>query len=161
MGYETVDAIIRDHNSDPAALIGVLMDIQGEFNYLPKESLERVSQKLSVPLPNVYSVATFYKTFSLVPRGKHIVHVCMGTACHVRGAKRVLEGLERKLKVSAGETTEDRAFTLETVNCLGACALAPLVVMDEKNYSKVNANKMDKVVDGCKKADAQADKEAS
>lgn len=160
MGYEAVDGILKNHNHDPAALIGILMDVQNEYNYLPKESLDRVAQKLDVPLPNVYSVATFYKTFSLTPRGKHIMHVCMGTACHVRGAKRVLEHVERTLEIKAGETTPDRSFTVETVNCLGACALAPLVVMDKKNHGKVNANMMSKIIDGCKKADA-AEKEAS
>ncbi len=155
MGFEAVDDILSDHGHDPAALIGILMDVQGAYNYLPKESLEMVSDKLDIPLPNVYSVATFYKTFSLTPRGKHIIHVCMGTACHVRGAKRVLEGFERKLKISSGETTKDKAFTLETVNCLGACALAPLVVMDQKNYSKVNTVKMDKVIDKTRKGDKQ------
>jgi len=155
MGFEAVDDILSDHGHDQAALIGILMDVQGAYNYLPKESLEMVSDKLDIPLPNVYSVATFYKTFSLTPRGKHIIHVCMGTACHVRGAKRVLEGFERKLKISSGETTKDKAFTLETVNCLGACALAPLVVMDQKNYSKVNTVKMDKVIDKTRKGDKQ------
>ncbi len=160
MGFEAVDDILAQHDMDPSALIGILMDIQGRFNYLPKESLERVSKKLDVPLPNIYSVATFYKTFSLTPRGKHIVHVCMGTACHVRGAKRVLEAAERKLKIKAGETSKDLEYTLETVNCLGACALAPLVVVNEKNHSKVNSSKINQVIDGCKSS-ATAEKEAS
>ncbi len=156
MGMEAVDQILKDHEHDPAMLINILMDIQSEYNYLPKETLERVASKLSVPLPNVYSVATFYKTFSLTERGRHLVHVCMGTACHVRGAKRVLEGVERELKIKAGETTEDLGFTLETVNCLGACALAPLVVVNGKNHSKASATGMKKIIDGCKKADKEA-----
>lgn len=153
MEIEAVDNIIKNHQTDPASLIGILMDIQSEYNYLPKESLERVSHKLGVTLPNVYSVATFYRTFSLTPRGKHIIHVCMGTACHVRGAKRVLEGMERKLKISAGETTKDMGFTLETVNCLGACALAPLVVIDGKNYAKASTTKLEKEIDSKRKTD--------
>lgn len=161
MGFEAVDDILAQHNNDPSALIGILMDIQGRFNYLPKESLERVSKKLDVPLPNVYSVATFYRTFSLTPRGRHIVHVCMGTACHVRGAKRVLEAAERKLNIKAGETTKDLEYTLETVNCLGACALAPLVVVNEKNHAKVNSSSINQVIDGCKSDATAEEKEAS
>ena len=155
MGFEAVDEIIKNHNNDPSSLIGILMDIQSQYNYLPKESLVRVSQKLNIPLPNVYSVATFYKTFSLNPRGRHIIHVCLGTACHVRGAKRVYESVERELKIKAGETTDDMQFTLETVNCLGACALAPLVVVDGKNHAKSNAGSIAKLVEDCKKADAK------
>ena len=149
--YSAVDNILKQHNNDPAALIGILMDVQNVYNYLPKESLARVSSKLNVPLPNVYSVATLYRTFSLTPRGERIVHVCMGTACHVRGAKRVLESLERDLKIKAGETTKNGQFTVETVNCLGACALAPLVVVDGNNHGKVNSGSITKVIAGCKK----------
>jgi NADH-quinone oxidoreductase subunit E len=150
-----VDQILADHNYEPSALIGILMDIQAQQNYLPPEDLERVAQKLEVPLPQVYSVATFYRAFSLTPRGKHIVSVCVGTACHVRGAKRVTESLERKLKIKAGETNKDLSFTLETVNCLGSCALGPLVVVDGKYHGKTDSGKMDKVINGCKKADRE------
>ena len=155
MSGRIVDQILADHNYEPSALIGILMDIQSRHNYLPQDDLERVATKLEVPLPQVYSVATFYRTFSLTPRGKHMVSVCVGTACHVRGAKRVAESLERKLGIKAGETTEDLGFTLETVNCLGSCALGPLVVVDGKYHGKVSSNQMTKVVDGCMKADAE------
>jgi len=159
MGLEAVDEILGRHNNDPSALIGILMDVQGSYNYLPRESLDRISKRLNVPLPNVYSVATFYRAFSLTPRGRHIVHVCMGTACHVRGAKRVLEQIERKLNIKGGQTTPDMEFTIETVNCLGACALAPLVVMDGKNHGKVNANQITRILDGCKSSGDEGEEE--
>jgi NADH-quinone oxidoreductase subunit E len=102
--------------------------------------------RLKVPLTQAYMVATFYKSFSLVPRGEHEIHVCLGTACHLRGGQRLVENFERTLSVKAGGTTSDMKFTLETVNCLGACALAPLVRVDQKNYSKVTADRVAKII---------------
>ncbi len=143
-----VDRVIDKYNKDRSMLIGILQDIQQEYQYLPKEALLRLEDKLRVPLPRIYAVATFYKAFSLRPRGKHLVQVCLGTACHVRGAPRILEEIERKLSVKAGETTEDFNFTLETVNCLGACALGPIMVVDGKYFGKMTPGKVEKVLKG-------------
>lgn len=132
---EIIDSIMAEYDHNPAKLVGILQDIQRELRYLPQDALRHVAERLAVPLPRVYSVATFYQAFSLTPRGRHIIKVCMGTACHVRGAPRVLEELERKLGVRAGETTYDLEYTLLTVNCLGCCALGPVVVVDNTYHS--------------------------
>ena len=124
------------------ALIQVLQDIQDRFHWLPPEALEHVAEARGVPLVQVYGVATFYKSFSLRPRGRHICTVCLGTACHVRGGGAVLEQFERRLGVAAGETTPDGAYTLERVNCLGACALAPLAVVDGHYYGQMTEAKV-------------------
>lgn len=130
------------HNRDRAMLVGVLQDVQAEYGYLPKEALVEVSQSLDIPLTQVYSVATFFKAFSLKPRGRHLIHVCLGTACHVRGATRVLEEIERRLGIKAGETTKDLKYTLETVNCVGACALGPIVIVDGEYSGEMKADKI-------------------
>jgi len=127
---ERVSAILHRHNWDKSLLVSILQDVQAELNYLPREAMVEVSDGLGVSLSHVYSVATFYRAFSLKPRGRHLAHVCVGTACHVRGATRILEKLSKKLGVPSGTTTDDMSFTLETVNCVGACALGPLVVVD-------------------------------
>jgi NADH-quinone oxidoreductase subunit E len=131
---DKVEAILERHQHDKGMLVAILQDIQAEYNYLPKEALQKVSENLEVPFTRIYSVATFFKSFSLKPRGRHLVSVCMGTACHVRGAPKILDAIERELGIKAGETTEDLKYTLETVNCVGACALGPMVVVDG-NYS--------------------------
>ncbi len=123
-------------------LISVLEDIQERYNYLPETALREVAKVLSMPLRDVYGVATFYRAFRLQPRGRHEICVCLGTACHVRGGQRVLEKLERDLNIKAGETTKDKNFTLETVNCLGACALGPIVVIDGRYYGNVTPTKV-------------------
>ncbi|RPJ01893.1 MAG: NADH-quinone oxidoreductase subunit NuoE, partial [Candidatus Aminicenantes bacterium] len=128
------------------ALIQVLQEIQDRFHWLPPEALEHVADALGVPLVRVYGVATFYKSFSLSPRGRHTCTVCMGTACHVRGGAAVLEQFERKLGIAAGQTTADGKYTLERVNCLGACALAPLAVVDGRYYSQMNETKAEAVL---------------
>ncbi len=115
-------------------MVSILQEIQAEYRYLPEGAIRDVSNGLGVPLSQVYSVATFFKAFSLKPTGRHLINVCLGTACHVRGGVRVLERMERELGVKAGETTEDLRYTLETVNCVGACALGPIVIID-KQYS--------------------------
>ncbi len=124
----------------------LLQDIMREYGYLPEGTLKRIAQELDIPLSRVYGLATFYRSFSLTPRGKHLISVCLGTACHVRGAPRIVEKLERDLRIKAGETTKNLKFTLETVNCLGACALGPLIVIDGKYYGRLNSTKMDKVL---------------
>lgn len=141
-----VDSIIGRHGEDPRALISLLLDIQDEFYYLPQEALERVAEKVRLPAVQVYQVARFYKAFSLKPRGKHLLTVCVGTACHVRGGGRLVEQLERLLKVEPGSTTEDKSFTLQTVNCLGCCALGPVMVVDGTYYGKMSATKIEKVL---------------
>ena len=128
------------------SLISILDVIQGRYRYLPQEAMILVSERLGVPLSQVYSVATFYHAFSLVPRGKHTVSVCTGTACHVRGAVQVLDRLETRLGVGPGGTTRDRQFTLETVNCLGCCALGPVVVLDGEYEGQMTTKKVDKLM---------------
>jgi NADH-quinone oxidoreductase subunit E len=128
------------------ALIQVLQSVQSRCGWLPPEALEHVAAALGVPLVHVYGIATFYKSFSLKPRGRHVCTVCLGTACHVRGGGAVLEHFERKLGIAAGETTPDGKYTLERVHCLGACALAPLAVVDGRYYSQMNEAKADAVL---------------
>lgn len=124
---------------DSSQLIGMLQDIQAEHNYLPYEALVRVSGRLKIPLSRLYSLATFFKAFSLEPRGRHIVTVCLGTACHVRKAPRIVDEISRYLAIAPGDTTADGMFTLETVNCLGTCALGPVAVIDGKYYGNLTA----------------------
>ncbi|MCK5562327.1 MAG: NAD(P)H-dependent oxidoreductase subunit E [Thermoplasmata archaeon] len=133
-----INSFIDNNNCDRSLLISILHDIQGEYNYLPKEALEIVADKLKIPLIQVYSVATFFKAFSLKPKGEHLVHICLGTACHVRNAQDVLMRAEQELGIKSGDTTEDMQFTLETVNCLGACALGPIMVIDGEYYGHMN-----------------------
>jgi len=141
-----VAAIINKYNADKGQLISILQDTQAEFHYLPKEALTQVSDTMGVPLSRVYSVATFFKAFSLKPRGKHLINVCLGTACHVRGTSKVLEQLERSLNASRGETTSDFKFTLETVNCMGCCALGPVVNIDGEYFGQMSAGKVDSIL---------------
>jgi NADH-quinone oxidoreductase subunit E len=119
--------IIKRHSRDKSALIAVLQGIQEEYNYLPKDALKLVGEELNIPASRIYEVATFYNTFSLTPRGRYLVEVCAGTACHVQGASRLMERLQRDLEIKCGQTTKDNIFTLEEVRCLGCCSLAPVV----------------------------------
>lgn len=137
-----VDSILNKWSNNGSSLISVLLDIQSKYNYLPKDALIRVSERLNIPLIQVYSVATFYKSFSLKPRGKHLITVCLGTACHVRGIPDVLNEIENKLNISIGETTPDNNFTLETVRCLGTCAIGPVVTIDGKYFGQMNSKKI-------------------
>ena len=139
---DKIESILASFNHDRGMLVSILQDIQAEYHYLPREALERVSKSLLVPLSQVYGVATFFKAFSLEPRGQHLINVCLGTACHVRGAVRVLESMERELGLSAGETTKDLKFTLETVNCVGACALGPVVIVDGDYHGQMKSEKV-------------------
>ena len=143
--------IIQKHPQEKRSLIPILQDLQAEYNYLPPVALNMVSQALDVPLIDIISVASFYNAFSLEPKGEHQITVCMGTACHVRGAQNILEKLERDLGIKAGQTTKDMKFSLETVNCLGACALGPLMVIDGEYYGNMNATKLDKILERYKK----------
>jgi NADH-quinone oxidoreductase subunit E len=137
MDIERVDQIIDNHNGEASSLIQILLDIQSENRWLPKEALDRVSEKLQVPITRIQHIATFYKAFSTVPKGRHAVHVCMGTACHVRGAQRVLDKVQDVTGIQAGETDADLKYSLEIVNCLGCCAQGPVVDIDGKQHVKV------------------------
>ena len=137
MNSERVEQIIHHHNGESSALIEILLDIQKEFHWLPPEALERVSEKLQVPMSRIQHTATFYKAFSLVPKGRHEINVCMGTACHVRGAPRVLEVIENITGIQPGETDAELKFSLDTVNCLGCCALGPVMEIDAQHLGKL------------------------
>lgn len=141
-----VDAIVDQYGCNRDSLISILQDVQVEYHYLPEEVIRRVAKRLDLPLIQVYGVATFFKAFSLKPRGEHLVRVCLGTACHVRGAPAVLTEVKRQLGVETGDTTKDMKFTLETVNCLGACALGPLLVIDDKYQGQMSPGKIKKAL---------------
>jgi NADH-quinone oxidoreductase subunit E len=134
-----VDRIIDHHGAEPSALIQVLLELQRENRWLPQPALARISERLGVPLSRIRHIATFYKAFSLVPKGRHEVHVCMGTACHVRGAGRILDKVKELTGIGPGETDADLKFSLETVNCLGCCALGPVMVVDGKTHGKLSS----------------------
>jgi NADH-quinone oxidoreductase subunit E len=138
----SVTQIIDKYHYDKGQLVSILQDVQTEHHYLPKDILVEVSQILSVPLTQVYSVATFFRAFSLKPRGRHLINVCLGTACHVRGTAKVLERMELELGIRRGETTKDFKFTLETVNCVGCCALGPMVMLDDQYFGQMKSDKV-------------------
>jgi len=148
-----LDTILERHDRDPANVIAVLQDIQAEANWLPEENLRYVSTELAIPLSKMMALATFYKAFSLKPRGQHIVSVCLGTACHVRGAERIVGAVERELDLKSGETDGDLQWTLETVGCLGACALGPIVVVDGEYHGQITSVKATRLLQRVKKAD--------
>lgn len=145
----TTEKIIDKYNSDKSALIQILLEIQKQNRWLPRDTLMLVSKKLGIPLSQVYRVATFYKAFSLIPQGRHLFTVCMGTACHVRGSPRLLDRVETALKIKPGETSSDQKFTLETVNCLGCCALGPVIVVDGNYHSNPPSQALDELVAAC------------
>jgi NADH-quinone oxidoreductase subunit E len=127
-----IDDIMERYPGKPESLIFLLQDIQASYNYISAEAMTLVCDHIGIPLTQAYAVATFYKSFSLEPKGEHEIRVCLGTACHLKSGERIAESLERDLCVTRGHTTEDLKFSLETVNCLGACALAPVVMIDEE-----------------------------
>jgi NADH:ubiquinone oxidoreductase subunit E len=139
---QRLSEIFGKYESDPGSIIAILQDIQEKFSYLPPDVLKTVSTELAVPLSRILSLATFYRAFSLIPKGKHPVHVCLGTACHVRGAQRVLEKFERELGIKTGETTSDREFSLDAVRCVGCCGLAPVVAVGEDVHGKISQTKV-------------------
>jgi len=146
MDEEKIDEIIEYHRADKSKLIGILQDVQAEYNWLPEDALRYIAKRLHVPLTDVFGIVTFYKSFSLEPRGKHLVRVCLGTACHVRGGPRIMETAERILGIKADETTADYKFTLEGVNCLGCCALGPVMVVDNDYYGNLPPRKVEKIL---------------
>ena len=143
---EKVGQVLEKYQRDKSALIDILHDTQSEIGYLPKEALEEVGQGLGVPLSRVYSVATFFKAFSLKPRGRHLINVCLGTACHVRGADKVLDQMEKELGIKTGANTPDLKFTLETIRCVGACALGPMVIIGEDYHGEMTPEKVSEVL---------------
>jgi len=149
MNNEKINQIIDNHHGEASSLIQVLLEIQRENRWLPKETLTRVSEKLEVPLRRIQHIATFYKAFSLSPKGRHEVHICMGTACHVRGAGRVLEKVESVTGIKPGETDLDLKFSLETVNCLGCCALGPVMEIDGTTHGRLSAADTTDVLKSC------------
>ena len=142
-----IDKIVKKYNYESSMLVSILQDTQTEIGYLPKEALIDLHIILDVPLSQVYSVATFFKAFSLIPRGRHQISVCTGTACHVRGSERILETFERGLNIKAGESDKDLDFTLETVNCVGACALGPIVIVDGKYHGEMKIESVKPLID--------------
>ncbi len=147
---EAIDDIVNRYEAKPTALIMILQDVQKHYRYLPMEALKLVAKKMDLPLAQIFGVATFYRSFSLTPKGKHHVCVCTGTACHVRQASVIVDRLETALKIKAGGTTDDKEFSLETVNCLGACALGPLVTADEVYHGNMTVAKVDKMLEELK-----------
>jgi NADH-quinone oxidoreductase subunit E len=142
MTHSEVDAIVEQYGGKESAILAILQDIQAKDQYLPKEALEYVSQKMDIPLAKIFRIATFYNALSLKPRGRHKIDVCLGTACHVRGGGKILEKLGRDLGVSVGETTKDNRFTLESVRCLGCCSLGPVAVIDGNVYGRLAQEKV-------------------
>jgi len=139
-------ALVGKYGGNRDSLISILQDVQAEYRYLPEDALRAVARQLNLQLIQVYAVATFFKAFSLKPRGEHMVSVCQGTACHVRGASAVLDEVKRRLGIESGETTQDMRFTLETVNCLGACALGPIMVVDGDYHGQMSPGKVKKAL---------------
>lgn len=138
---------VDESRKDQRELIHILHDVQEEFGYVPAEAISRISKQLKISESEIFGVLTFYKAFSLTPRGEHLITICMGTACHVRGAPMILDEFERKLQIQAGETTGDNQFTLETVNCVGACALGPIAIADGEYHGQLKTREVDKIID--------------
>jgi NADH-quinone oxidoreductase subunit E len=146
----TVSGVIHNYERDKDMLIQILLDLQSTFGWLSREVLAEVSERLEVPIAQVYQVASYYKAFSLTPRGRHIIRVCMGTACQVRGAPQLLNIISAMLNMKPHETSEDRRFTLETVNCLGCCAMGPVVVVDETYHTKPSPSDLRKMLESAR-----------
>ena len=145
--FEKLDAILEKYRESKGTLIPILQEVQNVYGYLSKEVLIHIAQKTQIPISQIYGVATFYSQFHLNPRGKHIIRVCQGTACHVRGGAKILAALEELLEVNAGETTRDLNFTLETVACIGACGLAPVLTVNEEVYGRLTVDDVDGILE--------------
>jgi len=143
---EFIDELLKQHDYEPGALIPMMQDIQVEYEYLPKDILKDLSKKLRVPLSQIYSVATFYSSFSLAPRGQHLITLCLGTVCFLKGADKIAETIQEELQVEPGGTSPDRLFTFQPVNCLGACALAPIMKIDEEYYNKITPEQVREIL---------------
>jgi NADH-quinone oxidoreductase subunit E len=142
MEVSQIDGVIEQYGGRESAILAILQDIQAKDKYLQKEALEYVSQKMKIPLVQVFRIATFYNALSLKPRGRHKIDVCLGTACHVRGGNKILDKMERDLRISVGETTKDKRFTLESVHCVGCCSLGPVAVVDGKVFGRLAQDKV-------------------
>ena len=147
MNLAKVDEIIDRYSNQQGILIQLLLDMQNELNWIPKEVILRMSGRLRIPISQIYRVASFYKAMSLTPRGKHVVSVCLGTACHVRGGPRIMDKVEENLEIKTGETTQDMKFTLERVNCLGCCAMGPVIMVDKDYHGRVTPAKVKEVLE--------------
>lgn len=143
---EEIEKIIKKYDNDSSQIIAVLHDIQKIYNYLPKDALESTSEKLKIQLSDIYQITTFYKAFSLKPRGKYHIRVCLGTACHVRGGQRILETVEMLLGIKKDKTSEDGMYSLESVNCLGCCALGPVMVVNKNYHGNITPGKIKKIL---------------
>jgi NADH:ubiquinone oxidoreductase subunit E len=151
--------ILSKYPADARHLVSVLQDIQLAYRYLPRQALEKVAETLGVPLAKVFGVATFYKAFTLTPRGKRVLRVCTGTACHIRGAPLLLTELQKRLNIKPGETTEDLEFSLEVVNCVGACALAPVVVVNDTAHGNLTVSRVRRLLSTKEKASSSNQEE--
>lgn len=143
---EQLDELLSPYSGERGDLIPILQEVQEKFGYLPREVMQKIAKFLSLPESTVYGVSTFYAQFKFVPTGKRIVKVCRGTACHVRGAGRILGAIERKLGIKPGETTDDLEYTLETIACFGSCALAPVIVIDKNVYGRMTTTKVGQIL---------------
>lgn len=144
---QQLDKVIDKYVGKEGILIQLLLDLQRELNWIPKEAVTRINERLGIPVSDIYRVASFYTAISLKPRGKHLVRVCAGTACYVRGGQRVLDAAERAIGIKAGETSSDLQFTLETVNCLGCCALGPVVEINGKYHGTATPKQMEQIIE--------------
>ncbi len=149
MSIDRLDQIIDKYVNENGILIQLLLDIQKEFRWIPKEAIDRISQRLNIPTSEIFRVASFYTALSLKPIGRHLLRVCLGTACYVRGGLRILDTVEKKLGIKSGETTIDGKFSLETVNCLGCCALGPVIEIDGQYFGKLNSANLEKALSSC------------
>lgn len=140
-----IQKVIDKSSQDKKQLIMILQNIQQEFHYLPKDSIKQVAEYLGMPLSTVYSAATFYKSFSLVPRGENIIKVCKGTACHIKGADLIIDQLDSGIGIRPGQTTKDKKYSVEVVNCVGACAMAPVMIVNDKYFGEVKCNRATKI----------------
>ena len=146
MTNDKLDRIIDKYTNQEGFLIQLLLDIQQEFRWIPKEAIARINERLKIPTSQIYRVASFYTALSLKPRGRHLIRVCLGTACYVRGGPRIVDSVERTIGIKAGETTSDGKFTLETVNCLGCCALGPVVEIDGQYHGRLSSANIRKML---------------
>lgn len=145
---DKVDKILDKYEERRGVLIQALLDIQSEFNWIPPQAMERINERFNIPISQIYRIASFYKAMNLTPRGRHLIRICLGTACHVRGGPRVMDRAKELLGIEAEETTPDMKFTLERVNCLGCCALGPVIVVDDEYYGKVTPSGVEEILKG-------------
>ncbi len=151
MDMEKCQSIIEKYKGDKSSLIAILQDMQSEFNYLPREALEELSEKIEIPLARIYSVATFFKAFSLKPKGKHQIQVCLGTACHVKGGQRIMDKILDELHIKSGETTPDLLFSADEVRCVGCCGLAPVIMIGQDVHGKITPTRVSSTLKAYKK----------